>query len=136
MVVMLPFLLAVIGIAIDGQAVLRAERRAQGAADAAARTGASHIQVDHARSSPTAADLLDPSAAQQAALDYIHETYPDLRARAQADDGLLVVDVQQQVKPTLLLPLLQLALHEDSVWVAAHGQARPRAGIDRPVQSP
>ncbi len=39
-VVVLPLFLSIVGLAIDGEAVLRAHRRAQGAADGAARTGA------------------------------------------------------------------------------------------------
>ena len=71
-VVMVPFFLSVIGLAIDGQAVLRAHRRAQLAADAAARTGAEQIQIGHARGQPGAPDILDPTAAQQAAAQRAH----------------------------------------------------------------
>jgi len=130
-VVMLPLFLAIVGLAIDGQAVLRAHRRAQGAADGAARTGAAQIQVPHARGDPAQADLLDPVAAQRAAEAYVAETYPDLRLRATADDNTIVVVVEQQVTPTFL----QL-LHVGPVPVQARSQARPRGGIDRPVQTP
>jgi len=88
-VVMLPLFLAIVGRAIAGQAVLRAHRRAQGAADGAARTGAAQIQVPHARGDPGQADLLDPAAAQRAAEAYVAETYPDLRLRATADDDTM-----------------------------------------------
>ena len=43
--VVLPLFLSSVGLAIDGEAVMRAHRRAQGAADGAARTGVGHVQI-------------------------------------------------------------------------------------------
>lgn len=128
-VVVLPLFLSVIGLAIDGEAVLRAHRRAQGAADGAARTGVGHVQIGHARALPGSPDVLDPSAARQAAADYIAAVYPDLQVSTQADDQHLVVQVKQAVTPTFL----QL-LHFSTVQIEARSDARPRGGIDRPVQ--
>src|SRR6266446_1272958 len=99
-VVMLPLFLSVIGLAIDGEAVLRAHRRAQGAADGAARTGVGHVQIGHARAVPGAQDVLDPSAAREAAADYIAAVYPDLQVTTQADEQHLAVIVRQPVTPT------------------------------------
>src|SRR5438132_11497789 len=93
-VVVLPLFLSVIGLAIDGEAVLRAHRRAQGAADGAARTGVGHVQVGHARAVPGAPDILDPTAARQAAADYILTVYPDLQVTTQAYEQQLPVLVR------------------------------------------
>ncbi len=128
-VVVLPLFLSIVGLAIDGEAVLRAHRRAQGAADGAARTGVGHVQIGHARSVPDAQDVLDPSAARQAASDYIAAVYPDLQVTTQADEQHLAVIVRQPVTPTFL----QL-LHVSTVQIEARSNARPRGGIDRPVQ--
>ena len=130
-VVMLPLFLSVIGLATDGEAVLRAHRRAQGAADGAARTGAGQVQIGHARGQPGAPDLLDPGAAQQAVVGYIARGYPDLRVQTAADEQHLVVVVTRQVAPTFL----QL-LHVSTVQVQARSEARPRGGIDAPVGRP
>lgn len=127
-VVMLPLFLSVIGLAVDGEAVLRAHRRAQGAADGAARTGAGFVQVGHARAEPGAPDVLDPAAAQAAAVSYVAQVYPDLRVKTAADEQHLVVVVTQQVTPTFL----QL-VHVATVQVQARSEARPQGGIDRPV---
>jgi Flp pilus assembly protein TadG len=127
-VMVLPLFLSVIGLAIDGEAVLRAHRRAQGAADGAARTGASHIQIGRARAMPGAADVLDPVAAQQAAVDYVGSVYPDLNVKTQADERLLAVVVREPVTPTFLR-LLRIT----TVQVEARSEARPRGGVDRPV---
>ena len=127
-VVVLPLFLSVIGLAIDGEAVLRAHRRAQGAADGAVRTGAGHVQIGHARALPGAPDVLDPRAAQQAAVAYIAEVYPDLQVSTQADEQHLAVVVRQPVTATFL----QL-LHISTIQIQARSDARPRGGIDRPV---
>jgi hypothetical protein len=127
-VVVLPLFLSVIGLAIDGEAVLRAHRRAQGAADGAARTGVGYILIDHARALPGAPDVLDPSAAQRAAVDYIASFYPDLQVSTHADKQHLAVLVREAVTPTFL----QL-LHISTVQIEARSDARPRGGIDRPV---
>ena len=127
-VVMLPLFLSAIGLAVDGEAVLRAHRRAQGAADGAARTGATHVQVGHSRAQPGAPDVLDATAAQLAAVNYIAQVYPDLQVKTSADEQHVVVVVSQQVAPTFL----QL-VHVSTVQVEARADARPRGGIDRPI---
>jgi Flp pilus assembly protein TadG len=127
-VVMLPLFLSAIGLAVDGEAVLRAHRRAQGAADGAARTGATHVQVGHSRAEPGAPDVLDAATAQLAAVNYIAQVYPDLQVKTSADEQHLVVVVTQQVAPTFL----QL-VHISTVPVQAVAHGRPRGGIDRPI---
>jgi Flp pilus assembly protein TadG len=127
-VVMLPLFLSVIGLAVDGEAVLRAHRRAQGAADASARVGATHVQVSRSRAEPSAPDVLDPATAQNAAIGYIAQVYPDLQVKASADQQRVVVVVTQQLPPTFL----QLA-HISTVQVQARSEAGPRGGIDRPI---
>ena len=127
-VVMLPLFLSAIGLAIDAESVLRAHRRAQGAADGAARTGATHVQIGHSRAEPGAADVLDASTAQAAAASYIAQVYPDLQVKTSADQQHVVVVVTQQVAPTFL----QL-VHVSTVQVQARADARPRGGIDRPI---
>jgi Flp pilus assembly protein TadG len=125
---MLPLFLSAIGLAVDGESVLRAHRRAQGAADGAARTGATHVQVGHSRAEPGAPDILDASAAQAAAASYIAQVYPDLQVKTSADEQHVVVVVTQQVTPTFL----QL-VNVSRVRVEARADARPRGGIDRPI---
>ena len=127
-VVMLPLFLSVIGLAIDGEAVLYAHRRAQGAADGAARTAATHVQVGHFRAQPGAPDVLDPRAAQNAVASYIAQVYPDLQVSAAADEQHVVVIVTQQVA----LTFLQL-VHVSTVQVQARSEGSPRGGIDRPI---
>ena len=126
--VMLPLFLSAIGLAVDGETVLRAHRRAQGAADGAARTGAIYVQVGHSRAEPGAPDVLDATAAQEAAASYVAQVYPDLHVKTSADEQHVVVVVTQQVAPTFL----QL-VHVSRVQVQARADARPRGGIDRPV---
>jgi hypothetical protein len=128
-VMVLPLFLSVIGLAIDGEAVLRAHRRAQGAADGAARTGAGHVQIAHSRAMPGAPDVLDSAAAQRAAVNYIATVYPDLVVRTQVDEQHLAVLVRQPVTPTFLR-----LLHISTVQVEARAEARPRGGIDRAVE--
>ena len=127
-VIMLPLFLSAIGLAVDGESVLRAHRRAQGAADGAARTGATHLQVGHSRAEPGAPDVLDPTAAQVAAVNYIEQVYPDLQVKTSADEQHVVVVVTQQVAPTFL----QL-VHVSTVPIQAVAEGRPRGGIDRPI---
>jgi Flp pilus assembly protein TadG len=127
-VVVLPLFLSAIGLAVDGETVLRAHRRAQSAADGAARVGATHVQVGHSRAEPGAPDILDARAAQDAAASYIAQVYPDLQVKTSADEQHLVVVATQQVAPTLL----QL-VHVSTVPVQARADARPRGGIDRPI---
>ena len=127
-VVTLPLFLSTIGLAIDGESVLRAHRRAQGAADGAARTGATHVQIGLSRAEPGAADVLDASAAQVAAASYIAQVYPDLQVKTSADEQHVIVVVTQQVAPTFL----QL-VHVSTLQVQARADARPRGGIDRPI---
>jgi Flp pilus assembly protein TadG len=127
-VVMLPLFLSAIGLAIDVETVLRAHRRAQGAADGAARTGAARVQIGHSRAEPGAGDILEASEAQNAAASYIAQAYPDLQVKTSADEQHVVVVVTQQVAPTFL----QL-VHVSTVQVQARADARPRGGIDRPI---
>lgn len=107
--------------------MLRAHRRAQGAADGAARTGATHVQIRHSRAQPGAPDVLDANAAQDAAASYIAQVYPDLQVSAAADEQHVVVIVTQQVAPTFL-QLVDIS----TVQVQARAEASPRGGIDRP----
>ena len=125
---MLPLFLSAIGLATDGETVLRAHRRAQGAADGAARTGATHVQIGHSRAEPGAGDILEASEAQNAAASYIAQVYPDLQVKTSADEQHVVVVVTQQVAPTFLR-----LVHVSTVQVQARADARPRGGVDRPI---
>jgi Flp pilus assembly protein TadG len=127
-VVMLPLFLSAIGLSVDGETVLRAHRRAQSAADGAARVGATHVQVGHSRAEPGAPDVLDASAAQVAAVNYVAQVYPDLQVKTSADEQHVAVVVSQVVAPTFL----QL-VHVSTVQVEARADALPRGGIDRPI---
>ncbi len=122
--VMLPFLLSIVGVALDGALLLSARRDLQDVADAAARAGAAQIDLDQLRADSSV--VLRPDAARQAA--YAYAVYqgivPD---QISADASRVVVRVRRDV-PTSFLRIV----HVFSMPVEARSAARPRAGVARP----
>ncbi len=122
--VMLPFLLSIVGVALDGALLLSARRDLQDVADAAARAGAAQIDLDQLRADSSV--VLRPDAARQAAYAYAvyQGVVPD---QISADASRVVVRVRRDV-PTSFLRIV----HVFSMPVEARSAARLRAGVARP----
>jgi len=121
---MLPFLLAIVGVALDGALLLSARRDLQDVADAAARAGAAQVDLDQLRSDSSI--VLRPEVARQAA--YAYAVYEGVvPERIDADQTRIVVQVRRDV-PTAFVRVLRIT----SMPVEARGAARPRAGVARP----
>ena len=127
---LLPLLLAAVGLALDGGAVFAARRELQSVADAAARAGAVEVSVAEFRSSGGTVILL-PSAATSAAeawiLDYNRAQPPEQRVDLDGPIGVaqdqIVVRVRRQAR-TAFVRLVGI----DSVPVRAEALARARPG--------
>jgi len=120
---MLPFFLALIGLAIDGAAVFAARRGCQAVADGAARAGAMELDIALYRRSDGDQALLDPALAGRAAVDYLGlRGWPDAAVAAEPH-GVTVIAGQ-----TVPLGLMRLFGH-GSVRVTAVGYAVPYHGI-------
>ena len=122
--VMLPFFLALIGLAIDGATVFAARRGCQAVADGAARAGAMELDVAAYRESDGGAALLDPGRAERAATEYLGlRRWPDAAVAAEPR-GVTVVAGR-----TVPLGLMRLFGH-GTVRVTATGRAVPYHGIE------
>jgi len=120
---MLPFLLSIVGVALDGALLLSARRDLQDVADATARAGAAQVDLDHLRATSTV--VLRPEAARQAA--YAYAIYQGVvPEQISADAGHVMVQVRRTV-PTSFLRVVQIT----SSPVEARGAARARAGVAR-----
>lgn len=121
--VMLPFFLAVIGLAIDGATVFAARRGCQAVADGAARAGAMELDVAAYRESDGASALLDPALAGQAAADY-------LGRRGWTDAAVMAGPYGVTVVAGRTVPLgLMRLFGRAEVRVTATGHAVPYHGI-------
>lgn len=120
--VMLPFFLAVIGLASDGGLVFEQRRALQALADGAARTGAN--QLDQAAYRAAGVTVLDPAAARQTAEAYLVAQSPVLTGTVVADQQRVIVHVQRQI-PTGFLRIV----HITSVTIGATATAEVRHGI-------
>ena len=69
--VMLPFFIAIVGLAIDGGIVYDTQHALQDLADGAARTGATQVDQDAYRASGGQTIVLDQTSARQAAVAYV-----------------------------------------------------------------
>ncbi len=121
--VMLPFFLAIIGLASDGGLVFEQRRELQSLADAAARIGANQLDQGAYRASDLT--LLDPAAAQGAAETYLTKQAPGLGGTVVANRQRVVVHVQRQV-PTSFLRIVRIT----TVTVGATAVAEVRHGIE------
>jgi Flp pilus assembly protein TadG len=122
--VMLPFFLAVIGLASDGGLVFEQRRALQALADEAARAGAN--QLDQAAYRADGVTVLDPAAARQAAEAYLVAQSPALTGTVVADRQRVIVRVQRQV-PTNFLRIV----HITTATIGATATAEVRHGITR-----
>lgn len=121
--VALPFLLAIVGLAIDGATVFAARRACQAAADGAARAGALEIDQDRYRRTDGGEVFLDPGAARAAALAALAaEGWRDATVDA------LPQGVRAQTAELVPLSFLRI-LHLGPVQVVAIAYAQPYHGI-------
>jgi Putative Flp pilus-assembly TadE/G-like len=74
LVMLVPLLLSIAGLAIDGGALLDSRRELQSFADGAARAGATRLDVSRLRASDGLDVELDPNLANQAAREYLAES--------------------------------------------------------------
>jgi len=123
--VLLPLFFAVIGLAIDGGTVFAARRELQNTADAAARAGATQIDVRAYRQSSGTTVALDPGLARQAAAAYL-ATRPGITGTVAADTQTVVVEVSQEI-PLGFMRLMGL----ERAHVSAAAPAEVRAGVER-----
>lgn len=121
---MLPLFLSVIGLAIDGGVVFDSRREAQNVADSAARAGAMQIDQDIYRSSSGQTIVLDPSSAQETAVEYISSQGSGITATVSADTQQVNVTVNRSVT-TSFLRIVGI----NSVQVSATASAEVQHGI-------
>jgi uncharacterized membrane protein len=121
--VMLPLLLSVIGLAIDGAIVFGQRRELQNVADSAARAGAMQVDERAYRESSGANLVLDLGAARQVAAEYLASQAPDLGATIGAEPRR-VVRVHREIS-TSFLTLVGI----DTVEITASSIAEVRHGI-------
>ena len=122
--VMLPLLLAVVGLAIDGGIVFDNRRALQDVADSAARAGAMQIDQQIYRSSSGQTIVLDQPDAQQVAAEYVSSQGTGMTATVQTDAQHVVVTVNRAV-PTSFLRIVGI----DSVQISAKATAEVQHGI-------
>lgn len=116
-------LMAVAGLVVDGGRAVNARAAAMDAAEQAARAGAN--QVDAVALQATGDVLMDPVAAQAAAVDYlIARGYDAGRISVTSDQAQLTVTVRDDV-PTVLLSLIFIPSFE----VEGESSARAAVGI-------
>ena len=124
-VVLLPVLLALIGLVADGGEVLVARREVQGLAQSAAHAGAAELDTQAARANPDGPAPLDPRAAELAAAQYIAIQEPGLTATVRADSEHVVVHVTSRPVAMTLLRFAGIM----QVQVEADASAAPRTGV-------
>lgn len=116
-------LIAVAGLVADGGLVLAQRRDLQNVADAAAAAGAMQIDEAAYRASGGALIVLDPDAAQQAAIGYLVRENGTEYAVETTDESVAVAVTR--IAPTAFLRVLGI----DGVEVGARAVAEPRIGI-------
>ena len=121
---MMPMFLSIIGLALDGGLVFRAQRQLQNDADGAARAGAMQIDQQLYRQSNGATVALDVNRAQQVAADYVRTQAPSVTGHVAADPQQVVVQLKEQVN-TSFLRIVGI----NAVPIAAVAPARIRYGI-------
>ena len=131
--VLLPALLVLGGLAMDGGQLFVERRQVQALADAAARAGAAELDEVAARTQPTAPAMLEPDRAAKAAADFVAEVQPAAAiVVTEVDPGHIRVQV---TSPPVKLTLLQLVPGlQTTIRVQASGQAEPQTGITQPGQ--
>lgn len=124
--VMMPLLLSVVGLAIDGGLVFSARRELQNVADAAARAGAMQIDLQRYRASLGTSVELDTDRAKQVAAAYVAAHGLRLQVQISPERQRIVVEVSRAV-PTSFLRLAGIT----TVHLSATSPAEARYGIDR-----
>jgi len=124
--VMMPLFLSVIGLAIDGGVVFKAERELQNVADGAARAGAMQVDQQAYRASSGQMLQLDADKAKQVAAQYVASQAPGVSGQVSADQQQVVVQVKEQVA-TSFIRIVGI----DSVQIGAVAPARIRFGIQQ-----
>jgi Flp pilus assembly protein TadG len=125
-VVLLPFMLGLVGLTLDGGQMLVTQRQIQGIAEGAARAGAAQIDADAARTNPGAPAPLDPTLARAAAADYIAAQPPGLSATITADATRVRVQLTSRAVPVVFLRAIG---YTTPIHVQAIAVAEPRTGI-------
>jgi Flp pilus assembly protein TadG len=124
--VMLPLLLSIIGLTIDGGLVFSARRELQNAADSAARAGAMQVDERAYRESGGERVVLDEGAARRVAAEYLGSTGAGLDARITTESQRVVVQVSREV-PTSFMRLAGI----NRVRISATAPAELRYGIEQ-----
>lgn len=122
--VMMPLFCAIVGLAMDGGLVFKAQRELQDTADAAARAGAMQLDQQAYRQSDGQSVALNPDQARQVAAQYAASEAPGVTGQVGADTQQVVVQLQEQV-PTTFLRIVGI----NSVPIKAVAPARLRYGI-------
>jgi Flp pilus assembly protein TadG len=123
---MLPYFLAIVGLAIDGGIVFNARRELQNVADGAARAGAEQLNLQAYRDTNGADVELDRASALRAAYDYLDAYAPGLPREATAAPHRVVVTVQTQV-PAVFLRVVGIS----SAPVVATAPAEAFHGVEQ-----
>ncbi len=123
--VMMPLLLSVIGLAIDGGLVLGARRELQNTADAAARAGAMQIDEERYRASGSTQLVLDRALARRSADGYLAGQDVQLD-ELEIGTRRVTVSVSQEVSLSFLT-----VVGFDVVRIRATAQGEVRYGIER-----
>ncbi len=121
--VLLPFLVAVIGLAIDGAMVFAVKRGCQGVADGAARAGAMELDIATYRRTDGQLAILDTPLAAQESWRYL-----DARGWSDASVGATSTGVTVVAGRSVELGFLRL-FGLGPVRVTATGYAVPYHGI-------
>lgn len=119
---LLPILLAIVGLALDGGTVFAARRQAQNTADAAARAGAQEIDIGRYRDSGEV--VLDRAMARYVARQYI-EGLGGFEATVDTSGTQVIVTVRHDV-PLSFLRLVGM----QSTAITATAIAQPYYGIE------
>jgi Flp pilus assembly protein TadG len=125
---LLPVLVAVLGLALDGGRMLEKHADLEAVADAAARAGAAALDTSASsglRSDPTSPPVLDPAVAEAAARGYA-EYQGVVPLAVIANTNQVMVRVGQRV-PTVFLRVA----HLDSLWIESRGSAHLRSTARR-----
>lgn len=124
--IMLPLFLGIVGLAIDGGTLFAERRRAQNAADAAARAGAQQIDTDHYR----ATGMIRPDQGWAR-----HEARSYLAAHGEGDTSIDTTGQQVTVAVRRDVPLSFLKLlGVGAVSIGATAVAEPFYGIERAIR--
>jgi len=128
---MLPFLLIVVGLTVDGGVMFDGQRNLQNIADAAARAGAMQIDQNVYRQTNGATVALDQNAARDVAAQSVAGEGSDLKGTITADGQRVTVKVERDV-PTSFMQIAGIK----TVHLTAIAPAEVRFGIERGNKQP